>query len=129
VNILVLEDNGARIEIFVNMFGDNHDLTVCTTANAFRAAYLAQPNLDIVFLDHDLGGSAFSDSESSNCGMRAVEVILEAVTRPRLVVVHSWNGPAGDLMVKRLEERQDIKCCRILFGHFNFRTVQDAMIC
>jgi hypothetical protein len=98
MNILVLEDCPKRIAWFVKSYGNSHDLTICTTVEAFKSSYMAKCHTDLVFLDHDLGGKAFVDSDESNTGYRAAEHVTSFMevqgSRPHTVIVHSLN-PSG----------------------------------
>lgn len=62
---------------------------------------------ETIWLDHDLGGRVYQDSDEPNCGMSVVRC-LEAHDQPALrgpqYVVHTWNLPAGIRMTQRLRE-------------------------
>lgn len=60
---------------------------------------------DLIFLDHDLGGQTYVDTNSEDCGMRVADWIEEhpeCLTDVAAVFVHSLNHPAGKGMTARL---------------------------
>ena len=58
--------------------------------------------VDTVFLDHDLGGEVFVESEREDCGMEVVRFIVENKPEIRQIVVHTMNGVAGIEMRNKL---------------------------
>jgi CheY-like chemotaxis protein len=96
MRILVLEDDGHRVNVFVDMLSQ-HDLTI--TENAHSAIdYLTEQVFDVIFLDHDLGENNGSGSlvssflrtnplNDNNCA---------------IIIIHSWNVSAVAAMKKDL---------------------------
>jgi hypothetical protein len=61
--------------------------------------------LDIVSLDHDLGGETYVHTGREDCGMEVVRWLekQEAAQYAHVrFVIHSWNIPAGQKMTARL---------------------------
>jgi len=77
------------------------DVTWCWTAKEAIDA-LKNKEFDIVFLDHDLGGEHFVNSEREDCGMEVVRWIMQNEPVIELIVVHSWNIPAAKRMTENL---------------------------
>jgi hypothetical protein len=110
MKILVLEDDAERIAWFVKSYGNEHDLTVCTTVEAFKASYMAS-DIDFVFLDHDLGGRVYVDSDDPNTGYQAAMFMNASMSgkdgkRPKQVVIHSWNNVAVPRMARALADME-----------------------
>jgi hypothetical protein len=56
---------------------------------------------DVIWLDHDLGGERWVDSERNDCGMEAVRHIVSDRLdhlRRTIFIVHTHNVRAGQLM-------------------------------
>jgi hypothetical protein len=94
MKILILEDDGSRVNTFIEKFYI-HDLTIIE--NSYDAIdLLDQIVFDHIFLDHDLGDnngsgsdiSAFLQSHPSNSNNQAN------------IIIHSWNSPAAKNMLK-----------------------------
>jgi len=105
MRILILEDNGDRVQTFYRALVPAHELVVCTHATAaFTLA--AGGQWDYIFLDHDLGGEAFVDSRHDNTGAefcRKYATWLHScgpatqASCPK-IIVHSWNPDGAENM-------------------------------
>ncbi len=100
MNILFLDDDNQRIKSFRQKI---KGATVVKTAAAAIMALQSQDLWNIVFLDHDLGGEVFVDSDRKDCGMEVVRWIVENDHNIRNVIVHSHNQSAGEAMAKALQ--------------------------
>jgi CheY-like chemotaxis protein len=96
MRILILEDDGYRVNVFVDLF-NQHELTI--TESAYSAIdYLTEQVFDVIFLDHDLGinngsgslVSSFLRENPCNDNNNAI------------IIIHSWNVPAATSMRKDL---------------------------
>ena len=101
--VLFLDDSERRISIAEEYFADDTFLAAQTSYTAIEYLRLAEEPFDLVMLDHDLGGVVFQNSKEENCGMEVVRYIER--TRPQIkkIIVHSWNVPAGQEMLARLQ--------------------------
>jgi hypothetical protein len=61
-------------------------------------------DIDILFLDHDLGNEVYVDSEREDCGMEVVRWMIEKQPIVRTIIVHSMNTPAAQNMVAALRD-------------------------
>ena len=64
--------------------------------------------LDIVALDHDLGGEQFVHTAREDCGMEVVRWLEKqdvALYSHARFVIHTWNIPAGIKMTQRLQAK------------------------
>ena len=102
--ILFLDDSPARLAWAKRTFGPGNDLTLVETAEAaIKALALADP-WDGVYLDHDLGGETYVDSNRPDTGMEVVRWMVENRPVVERVIVHSMNTPAGNAMVQKLRD-------------------------
>ena len=94
--ILVLEDNLERIKAFRELFIGK---TVTYTDQAHVAIEMVQKTKwDIIFLDHDLGGEIFVDSEKQNTGYQVAKVLPESMNAETPCIVHSMNWMGANRM-------------------------------
>jgi CheY-like chemotaxis protein len=65
-----------------------------------------RPDIDWLFLDHDLGGEAYVNSSREDCGMEVVRYLCEDPRTKSIknIVVHSYNVVAAAEMYKKLQE-------------------------
>jgi len=119
--ILILEDSHDRINWFVDQFGDNN-LVIVNTALAAREVIRKCRWFDVLFLDHDLGGETFVDSDSRSGYATVKEIVQNKMyisQKDKIkVVVHSWNEPAAVRMEAKLKEN-GFNVVRKQFGEFN----------
>ena len=57
---------------------------------------------DIVFLDHDLGGEVYCDSDREDTGMEVVRWIVKNKPKIGQIVVHTHFESAADIMARKL---------------------------
>jgi hypothetical protein len=112
----VLEDNPDRLARFREMFPN---ATLVTTADKCIEAIQTR-QFTICFLDHDLGGEVYVDTQREDCGMEVVRFLEKLEVRGNfastlMVHVHSHNTPAAEAMVRGLE-RAGYKAFRTPFG-------------
>jgi len=108
LNILILEDDPRRMEIFVAKLTPKHSIYWVDTADAAIKA-LAKDKFDVVFLDHDLGGEPpmfygqNCDISDPNTGSEVVRwMVKDDYTDSPVVIVHSINTPAAENMEHKL---------------------------
>ena len=96
MKILILEDNGARINFFIERFC-GHELKA--TENAKDAiSYLENNVFDYIFLDNDLG-------DGNGEGLDVAKFLRKNPSNKNnmaKIIIHSWNVPATDFMVDLL---------------------------
>lgn len=112
--VLFLDDKTERHDSFMRYCEDHVTKPIlvahCWDYEQFTTILDREPyDWDVFFLDHDLGLTSLT-------GMDAVNYLIAANIRPKMVVVHSWNpGPAKEM---RLElDRMFIKNLYIPFGY------------
>jgi CheY-like chemotaxis protein len=99
MNILFLDDDEQRIAAFQKRITD---AKIARTAKEMIDLLTANEIVDLLFLDHDLGGEIYVKSDREDCGMEVVRWIV--ANKPKLgsVFVHSHNEPAAIEMVAKL---------------------------
>jgi hypothetical protein len=94
VNVLFLDDDGNRHEMFRKENAHNHVIDFVWTAQD-AIAKLQVNAYDLACLDHDLGGKTFVPSDGpEETGYTVAKAITGMHRKPKRVVVHSFN-PVG----------------------------------
>ena len=110
MKILVLEDNKERIKIFRDrMEMDGVSLMVCDEVEACITA-LENVDYDYLFLDHDLGGHVYVESDGDEkTGWHVAKWLSEHTDRmPENVIVHSLNESGRKNIISLLPDASDI---------------------
>lgn len=97
-----------------------------STAQSIIAELKEGVEIDFLFLDHDLGGKTFVDSNTEDCGMEVVRYLLANKRKIGLIVVHTCNTYAGTLMTERLEDASYL-VVREPFTRFVWDTIKNAI--
>jgi hypothetical protein len=98
--ILFLDDDPWRIRW---LRSQAPSATCCETAQEMIAALSeVQGSIERLFLDHDLDGETYVDSDKPNTGMEVVRWLERHPKEIRTVVVHSLNATAAQMMIERL---------------------------
>jgi CheY-like chemotaxis protein len=94
-NILILEDDLQRIERFVRHY-KNSGLTVYVTDQVNQCIELLQNEpIDLIYLDHDLGGKVMVDPTKELTGLHVAQWMVSNPSRaPKIAFIHSHN-PIG----------------------------------
>lgn len=101
MNILFLDDDNERIRQFR---GKIPGAVVVKTAEQAIKALAKEDIWNIVFLDHDLEGETYVDSNRADCGMEVVRWIIKEDAHIRNIIVHTQNPPAGEEMTRLLKD-------------------------
>ena len=101
--IYILEDDPNRMKRFKpECIG--HSMVHDDTADEFIQKLEAETeHIDVMFLDHDLGGEQFVSSADANTGMEVVRWLVNNKKNIGRIIVHTLNPPAGEEMVYRLK--------------------------
>jgi hypothetical protein len=99
--ILFLDDDAFRTRRFKRSYPSA--LTAETADQMIELLRNLTEPVDLVFLDHDLGGEQFVDSNGKNTGMEVVRWIMENKPPVEKFIVHSMNHGAAEIMTGRLE--------------------------
>jgi len=107
MRIFILEDDENRVVTFKNKLHD-HDLVIVDNAeDAIRE--LQAGDFDAIFLDHDLGGETYVDTNNKNTGSEVVRWMCAAymptpVAANTAMIIHSLNYPASISMWDKLTD-------------------------
>lgn len=126
MKIFVLEDNLQRIEQFRDYFATYRLMANYATSVQNAIRMFPRVNPDVVFLDHDLGGQVYVDSDEPNTGYQFVKWLKEndPKWRARSYVVHSMNPVGVDNMIEELGDEPK-NLWRIPFDIKRFAKVLD----
>ena len=97
MKVLILEDDPNRIGIFKKKLKE-HDLYFAISVKEAKDMTINFGPFDYFFLDHDLDGQIFVDSNEENTGYRFAQFLAESKATGE-VIVHSMN-PAGAQNIK-----------------------------
>ena len=99
VRVLILEDDPNRVADFRRNYSD-FDLCFVSTVQEAEDVVKAQPAFDVMFLDHDLGGTQMAPSDK-NSGYEFARrlAIFHSSKLPKACVVHSLNPNGAENIV------------------------------
>lgn len=104
MKILILEDSEERMKFFYQKFNKENIDHVSNSNDAIAA--LENTKYDMIFLDHDLGGTQLN-YDPKNCGTLVAEYLAENPVDSE-IIIHSFNTVAANRMVNILH-RMDVK--------------------
>jgi CheY-like chemotaxis protein len=100
MNILILEDNPIRVDIFKNLFKSH---TLFITEKAIKTC--ENINYNVLFLDHDLEGKIWMDSNEEQTGYSFVKKLVQTdFQKNTLCYIHSLNPIGANNMVNLLHD-------------------------
>jgi hypothetical protein len=103
MKLLILEDNLERINKFKLLF-KNQDLYLCQSAQIAKDACLLN-NFNVLWLDHDLDGKQWEDSQKENTGYTFVKWLVDnELQKDALIYVHSMNPIGANKMLNYLKD-------------------------
>jgi CheY-like chemotaxis protein len=102
MKILILEDDPQRVYVFYGMLAE-HDLVVVNSANE-AITLINDYKFNRIFLDHDLGGKVYVDSDEENTGYQVAKILPNSNNDSTTVVVHSWNKKGVTNMLSALKD-------------------------
>lgn len=100
-NILFLDDDSKRTEVAIKRYSQDN-LYETSTAEQTIDLFKAEDFWDIISLDHDLGGEVYVNSVRKDCGMEVVRYMCTFVIPVRVVIIHTWNEQAAEVMSQKL---------------------------
>lgn len=100
MKILIVEDDFTRIKMFKSwLIGFDYD--VCEDADP-AIEKVNNEKYDLIFLDHDLGGRVFVDSNDKNTGYQVAKAIVNSINKDSFVIIHSLNPVGAEKMANIL---------------------------
>lgn len=108
LKILILDDDLGRIESFVkNLESDERMVSFSTTASGVMEL-LQKESWDVLFLDHDLGGQVYVDSNEENTGATVARWLKDHPEyQPSQIFTHSLNEAGRKVIVSHLPEAKE----------------------
>jgi len=101
MKIFVLEDDTIRIEKFELLF-KNQQLRIVQNVEDAITSCLSD-EFQIMWLDHDLGGRIWTDSNEENTGYQFVKWLIENQKQKNaLIYIHSMNPIGANKMLNLL---------------------------
>ena len=101
---MLLEDDPNRVIHFKKKFPDIYHRDNAAAFISILPKVSEKYGIDNLFLDHDLGGEVFVDSNNKNTGMEVVRWLVANKIKVDNIYVHSLNGVAAKEMVLKLED-------------------------
>lgn len=103
MKILILEDNPERIEKFKQLFRNQQVDLYRTVEDAKDACLLNE--YAVLWLDHDLSGKIWEDSQKENTGYQFVKWLVDnEVQKNSLIYIHSMNPIGANRMLNYLKD-------------------------
>ena len=107
--VMILEDDHNRINQFKSILElQVQDVSYYLTAESFIEQLENETKIDLMLLDHDLGGKVYVDTKDKNTGSEVVRYIVmnkdQEKYKSTKIIVHSFNGPAARFMVDILRQ-------------------------
>lgn len=102
--IFILEDNLHRIDLFSAKLKDKFNLKifmdVYTAIEGIDELIESGKTVEMMFLDHDLGGLEFVNSEDENTGFQFAQYIKKNgyISYIKEIVIHSMNSTGAERM-------------------------------
>jgi CheY-like chemotaxis protein len=108
MRIFVLEDSDYRINYFKSLFNkEGIILEIANTVEEGKKLLSTQKSWDVIFLDHDLEGEIYVDSNYHNTGYQLAKYIRQYIEYDR-VILHTMNTVGAANMKAVLEDAEII---------------------
>jgi CheY-like chemotaxis protein len=97
LKIFILEDDEFRLKyIKEQLKAVFKDYEIISCNNVIEAKHILESSVfDYIFLDHDLGGKQFVDSNDANTGYQVAKFINEKKIKYDKCIIHSLNYPGA----------------------------------
>lgn len=116
MNIFILEDDDMRVQAFIPFILNQQptaSIYVADNVEEAKKILMLVPKWDCIFLDHDLGGDQYVDSNNENTGYQIAKFIKINHIKYTSCIIHSHN-PAGAANMKLVLEDAIV----MPFGYF-----------
>lgn len=106
-NIFLLEDDMNRVKFFKNRF-ENYNLVHADNVELAKLLFINNSEYETIFLDHDLGGMTYVDSEDENTGFKFALFMkdIKKNFKYEKIVIHSMN-PKGAYNIEKVFDGWD----------------------
>ena len=117
MQIIFLDDDERRHEHIVSMFPW---ITQAYSADEAIEIIKRQDKIDYLFLDHDLGGRVYVDSDDEEgTGMTVAKWLAKNKSDIGTIVLHTWNPVGGQNMYSALKDIYNVRIVRYFSHEFN----------
>lgn len=131
MNILFLDDDNERWISFQKYF-EGKEVNLVRAEDAPQCISLLESKVckwDVIFLDHDLGGKAFTNEKETNTGSEVARWMAENYKEYKTpIVIHSWNPQGAEYMRGLLIDSGFYKTGRMLFANSDFKFYVNQLI-
>lgn len=114
MRILIVDDSEERVKAFASKLQD-HYIYVAYDANQAYAAIHQEDRFDYIFLDHDLCGGVYENSDEKSGYGVAKYLVSIPEKYPQRVIIHSLN-PSGAKNIEEALKSAGIICNRVPFA-------------
>jgi CheY-like chemotaxis protein len=119
--IVFLDDNRERQEQMTDMLP--HIMLVDNAIEAIETIKTL-PVIDVLFLDHDLGGEVYVDSGREDTGAEVARWIAENKPNIKSIIIHTYNSVGAENMLYILK---DYAVDYLPFANNKFKQVVQAL--
>lgn len=102
MTIVFLDDDPNRQKVFGTACSGAVIYT--TTAQQTIEAIISLPEIDVLFLDHDLGGEVYVDSSREDTGAEVARWIKDYKPVIHNIVIHTYNSAGAKTMLHLLRD-------------------------
>ena len=111
MDILILEDSSARCELFKKYLKE-HNLFFCDNVDDAKIL-IDNQKFDMIFLDHDLEGQIYVNSNYENTGYQVAKYIASKNIESQ-IIIHTMNYSGARNMRSVLPKAKCISFSRLL---------------
>ena len=107
MKILVLDDMEERQKWFADKlpkYVDNPEIFVAKDVDEAIKCFQEINEFDIMFLDHDLGGRIYVDSNDPNTGYQVAKYMVENGIKGKEIIIHTLNYAGAQNMMALLPD-------------------------
>lgn len=98
MNVIFLDDNEERQKYFKSQLPFAKQ--TWTAEDTIEMIEKQEDKIDFLFLDHDLGGEIYVDTDREDCGMEVVRWLMSNDKKIDHIIIHSFNSDAAKEMLK-----------------------------
>ncbi len=91
MRILIIEDNDQRIKVFKRELIPNELFIFTDAAPGIEFMKNDSEGIDLLMLDHDLGGTMWADPSGENTGSAVVRWMIANKPKISSIIIHSHN--------------------------------------
>ena len=111
MKIIFLDDMEERHGMVTKANKGEHEIIRARNVQEAIAAIIANPNVDLMCIDHDLAGPVFEKPGAKGTGSEVAQLMakLPPEILPKEAIIHTWNEPGAQYIYHTLQGRFPIK--------------------